>query len=506
MSHQTNELLMRFPAEFLYRYTFYPLKDDGRYIEIYIDNPDNIVAVDAIENLSGRRVKAVKESRGKILELLRKSEVASEILKNTGEKFEAGTVESSQQEDIISETVSDDDPTIVKLVNSIIFTGVQKIASDIHIETKDNRVVVKYRVDGVLLEAMAPLDKKYAENIISRIKIMSDLDISEKRVPQDGRFRLRIKNKEIDFRVSIMPCIHGEDAVIRILDREMITRSLSDLNLEVLGFNKNLLSRIRKYVYYPYGMVLATGPTGSGKTTSLYAILNEIRNSEEKIITIEDPVEYQIDGITQILVNEKTGLTFSRGLRSILRHDPDKIMVGEIRDPETAEIAIQAALTGHLVFTTVHANNAFDVVGRFLHMKIDPYSFVSSVNCILAQRLVRLLCEKCKVPASYSKEFFDQAGVPEAFRHGTFYEPSGCKECNFTGFSGRTAIGEILEFSDPVREMVLAKRPPSEIKREAMKEGLLAMRVEGLQKVAQGLTTFKELNKVTFAEEGGDVL
>ena len=281
MSHQANDLLMRFPAEFLYRYTFYPLKDDGRYLEIYIDNPDNIVAVDAIENLSGRRVKAIKESRGKILELLRKSEVASEILKSTGEKFEAGSVESSQQEDIISETVSDDDPTIVKLVNSIIFTGVQKIASDIHIETKDNRVVVKYRVDGVLLEAMAPLDKKYAENIISRIKIMSDLDISEKRVPQDGRFRLRIKNKEIDFRVSIMPCIHGEDAVIRILDREMITRSLSDLNLEVLGFNKNLLSRIRKYVYYPYGMVLATGPTGSGKTTSLYAILNEIRNSEE---------------------------------------------------------------------------------------------------------------------------------------------------------------------------------------------------------------------------------
>ena len=284
-------------------------------------------------------------------------------------------------------------------------------ASDIHIETKDLEVVVKYRIDGVLQYAMEPIDKKFHAAIISRIKVMSELDIAEKRVPQDGRFKLKIKNKAIDFRVSIMPSVHGEDAVIRILDKESINENFSDLNLTVLGFTEVILRKLRKYISEPYGMVLVTGPTGSGKTTTLYAAVSEIRSVEHKIITIEDPVEYQLPGITQIPVNEKKGLTFARGLRSILRHDPDKIMVGEIRDPETAQIAIQSALTGHLVFTTVHANNVVDVLGRFLNMGIEPYNFVSALNCVLAQRLVRLICASCKHTVKATRDLAGGIGI-----------------------------------------------------------------------------------------------
>jgi len=330
---------------------------------------------------------------------------------------------------------------------------------------------------------------------------MSDLDIAERRVPQDGRFRLKIKDKTIDFRVSIMPCIYGEDAVIRILDKEMITQAIRELRLDVLGFSDEILKKFRRYIAQPYGMVLVTGPTGSGKTTSLYAALTEIKSPEDKIVTIEDPVEYQVDGITQIPVNEKKGLTFARGLRSILRHDPDKIMVGEIRDPETAQIAIQSALTGHLVFTTVHANNVFDVIGRFLHMQVDPYSFISALNVILAQRLVRLLCPICKVPVRYDAEQLAESGLDPARYAGTvFYEPKGCSECNYTGYQGRTAIAEILELSDPIRELILEKRPLSEVKKRAKAEGMVFLREIGMDKVLSGLTGLKDLNKVTFVE------
>jgi len=330
---------------------------------------------------------------------------------------------------------------------------------------------------------------------------MSDLDIAERRVPQDGRFRLKIKDKTIDFRVSIMPCIYGEDAVVRILDKEMITQAIRELRLDVLGFSDEILKKFRKYIAQPYGMVLVTGPTGSGKTTSLYAALTEIRSPEDKIVTIEDPVEYQVDGITQIPVNEKKGLTFARGLRSILRHDPDKIMVGEIRDPETAQIAIQSALTGHLVFTTVHANNVFDVIGRFLHMQIDPYSFISALNCILAQRLLRLLCPCCKVPVRYSAVQLAESGLdPGRHAETVFYEAKGCSECNFTGYQGRTAIAEILELSDPIRELILEKRPLSEVKKRAKAEGMTFLREVGMDKVLAGLTGLKDLNKITFVE------
>ncbi|NTV81196.1 MAG: type II/IV secretion system protein, partial [Candidatus Aminicenantes bacterium] len=343
--------------------------------------------------------------------------------------------------------------------------------------------------------------KKFQSPIISRIKVMSDLDIAERRVPQDGRFRLKIKDKTIDFRVSIMPCIYGEDAVIRILDKEMITQAIRELRLDVLGFSDDILRKFRKYIAQPYGMVLVTGPTGSGKTTSLYAALTEIKSPEDKIVTIEDPVEYQVDGITQIPVNEKKGLSFARGLRSILRHDPDKIMVGEIRDPETAQIAIQSALTGHLVFTTVHANNVFDVIGRFLHMQVDPYSFISALNCILAQRLVRCLCPLCKVPVRYGAAQLAESGLdPSRHADTVFYEPKGCPECNATGYQGRTAIAEILELSDPIRELILEKRPLSEVKKRAKAEGMVFLREVGMDKVLAGVTGLKDLNKVTFVE------
>jgi type II secretory ATPase GspE/PulE/Tfp pilus assembly ATPase PilB-like protein len=320
-------------------------------------------------------------------------------------------------------------------------------------------------------------------------------------VPQDGRFKLRVPGKTIDFRVSIMPSVHGEDAVIRILDKESISEQFSELRLDILGFPDAELKRFRKYIAEPYGMVLVTGPTGSGKTTTLYAALSEIKSPEDKIVTIEDPVEYQLRGITQIPINEKKGLTFARGLRSILRHDPDKIMVGEIRDPETAQIAIQSALTGHLVFTTVHANNVFDVLGRFLNMGVEAYQFVSALNCVLAQRLVRTICSHCKRPAKVDRLMLEESGMDPALEHGqVFYEGAGCIECGGTGYKGRQAICELLDLSDRIRELILARKPTSELKKAAHEEGMRFLRECAVERVLRGVTTLREINKVTFVE------
>jgi type IV pilus assembly protein PilB len=312
---------------------------------------------------------------------------------------------------------------------------------------------------------------------------------------------MRLEGRKIDFRVSVLPSIFGEDVVIRILDKEYITADINELRLERLGFNKGDLKKFKKAILEPYGMVLVTGPTGSGKTTTLYAAITEINTREDKIVTIEDPVEYQLHGVVQIPVNEKKGLTFARGLRSILRHDPDKIMVGEIRDAETAHIAIQSALTGHLVFTTVHANNAFDVIGRFVNMGIEPYNFVSSLNCILAQRLVRTLCPHCKYKEAVPEELLGASGLDIGRYKGTdFYAAKGCPECNGTGFKGRVAISEFLNLSDSIREMILSRRPTSEVRRAALGEGLTTLRQAGLEKVFNGETTLKEINRVTFIE------
>ncbi|HEY8550380.1 MAG TPA: GspE/PulE family protein [Vicinamibacterales bacterium] len=498
------ELFRSIPAELMLHYEFVPARREGATLVIVVSDPTDLPLIDEISVRLGMPVKVTVGARSAIQAILKKSESSQRVLEEATESFQMQLLREDEQgdESLTVERLTSDISPIIKLVDSTIFTALQRRASDIHIETQDDAVYVKYRIDGVLQLAMRPIGRQHASAIISRIKVMAELDIAEKRVPQDGRFKLRTAgNKTIDFRVSIMPSAHGEDAVIRILDKESISEQFRELRLDILGFPEQELRRFRKYIAEPYGMVLVTGPTGSGKTTTLYAALSEIKSIEDKIVTIEDPVEYQLRGITQIPINEKKGLTFARGLRSILRHDPDKIMVGEIRDPETAQIAIQSALTGHLVFTTVHANNVIDVLGRFLNMGVEPYQFVSALNCVLAQRLVRLICVHCKRPVKLSEEFLRESGLDPALAHThTFYEGAGCIECGGTGYKGRMAICELLDLTDRIRDMILERRPNSEIKRAAREEGMRFLRESAVERVMQGLTTLREINKVTFVE------
>ncbi|PYV85061.1 MAG: pilus assembly protein PilB [Acidobacteria bacterium] len=498
------ELFRTIPADLMFRYNFVPLKHMNGSLLIAISDPSELLLTDELGVLLGRKLVVKVATPSQIGDILKKSESSQRVLEEATEGFTLDLIkedESGEETISIERLTSETESPIIRLVDSTIFNALERRASDIHIETGDNDVIIKYRIDGVLQQAMQPIAKEHHSTIISRIKVMSELDISERRVPQDGRFRVRYKSRLIDFRVSIMPSIHGEDAVLRVLDKEAMSEKFSQLSLDVVGFSDTDLKKFRRYIHEPYGMVLVTGPTGSGKTTTLYAAISEIKSDEDKIITIEDPVEYQIKGITQIPVNEKKGLTFARGLRSILRHDPDKVMVGEIRDPETAQIAIQSALTGHLVFTTVHANNVVDVLGRFLNMGVEPYNFVSALNCILAQRLVRIICEQCKRPVKAARQVLEESGLdPKVYADFTFYEGTGCLDCAGTGYRGRTAIHELLDLSDRIREMILERKPASEIKRLAHEEGMTFLRESALQKVFSGVTTLKEINKVTFIE------
>jgi type IV pilus assembly protein PilB len=503
-----HDLFSNIDPRLMFRYNFVPLEEtsEGK-LAIAIADPSQLMMIDEIGLLLNKRIITKVATLGQISEILKKTEQSKRVLEDASEGFALNVVTEEEGGDesitIDKLTAQGDMSPIIRLVDTTIFTALQRRASDIHIETRDDSVVIKFRIDGVLTQAMNPIAKEHHSTIISRIKVMSELDISERRVPQDGRFRVKYGQPErpIDFRVSIMPSIHGEDAVLRVLDKESMSEKFRSLTLEVVGFDEDDLRKFRRYINEPYGMVLVTGPTGSGKTTTLYAGVNEIKTEEDKIITIEDPVEYQIRGITQIPVNEKKGLTFARGLRSILRHDPDKIMVGEIRDTETAQIAIQSALTGHLVFTTVHANNVVDVLGRFLNMGVEPYNFVSALNCILAQRLVRLICNSCRTVVHYPPDVLEASGLdPEQWSKVSFYEGQGCIECAGTGFRGRTAIHELLDLSDRIREMILARKPTSEIRRAAREEGMRFLRESALDKVRLGMTTLKEINKVTFIE------
>src|SRR6202158_3313510 len=413
------ELFRTIPADLMFRYNFVPLEVQNNVLSIAVADP-GVQMSDELPLLLGKKLAIRVATARQIGDLLKRTEQSQRVLEQATEAF---ALQTSKEEEESEETISGDRLTrdstaspVVKLVETVIFTALERRASDIHIEARDTEVAVKYRIDGVLQHAMQPISKEWHSTVISRIKVLSDLDIAERRVPQDGRFRVRYKGRYIDLRVSIMPASYGEDALMRVLDNEPLSEKSQNLSLDVVGFSPDEPRRFRRYIREPYGMVLVTGPTGSGKTTTLYAAINEIKSDEEKIITIEDPVEYQLRGITQIPVNEKKGLTFARGLRSILRHDPDKIMVGEIRDQETAQIAIQSALTGHLVFTTVHANNVVDVLGRFLNMGVEPYNFVSALNCIMAQRLVRTICEGCKRPARVPIELLEESGLdPAAF-------------------------------------------------------------------------------------------
>src|SRR6266480_4437642 len=418
-----HDLFTKISPHLMFRYNFVPLEEtaDGR-LAIAIADPSQLMMIDEISLLLGKRILTKVSTLKQISEILKKTEQSKRVLEDASEGFTLDVIREDEagNDETISidklSTATGDMSPIIRLVDTTIFTALQRRASDIHIETGDSSVGIKFRIDGVLTLAMPPIGKEHHSTIISRIKVMSELDISERRVPQDGRFRVKYNGRAIDFRVSIMPSIHGEDAVLRVLDKESMSEKFRKLTLDVVGFDELDLRRFRRYIKEPYGMVLVTGPTGSGKTTTLYAAVNEIKSDEDKIITIEDTVEYQIRGITQIPVNEKKGLTFARGLRSILRHDPDKILVSETPATETAQIAIQSALTGHLVFTTVHANNVIDVIGRFLNMGVEPYNFVSSLNCVLAQRLIRVLCPYCKRKYSPSDEELHESGLkPEDY-------------------------------------------------------------------------------------------
>ncbi|MBI4468735.1 MAG: type II/IV secretion system protein [Acidobacteria bacterium] len=500
------ELLHVLPVELMVQYRFVPIgRDDNQVLHIAVADPSELDKIDEIRSRLRSRLRLSVATPSAIDVVLSRGDTSQRVLDEATEHLRVSLVKETEQgeEDLDLDRLTGDQEMspIVKLIDSVILTSLERRASDIHIETRTSDVFIKYRIDGALYPAGPPIDIQHHQTIISRIKVMSELDIAERRIPQDGRFRVRVRGRTIDFRVSVMPTVHGEDVVIRILDKEQINEQFRELKLMVLGFGGAELDKVRRFIKEPYGMFLVTGPTGSGKTTTLYAAINEIRNEEDKIITIEDPVEYQLHGVTQIQVNEKKGLTFARGLRSILRHDPDKIMVGEIRDSETAQIAIQSALTGHLVFTTVHANNVIDVIGRFLNMGVEPYNFVGALNCVLAQRLVRIVCQHCRRRYAPDRaELLESKIDPDKVPGLEIYEAVGCDACNWTGYRGRTVINELLGMSDHIRELVIERRPGSEIRRAASAEGLSSLRYSAVSKVIEGVSTLREINRVTFVE------
>ncbi|HZU53794.1 MAG TPA: GspE/PulE family protein [Holophagaceae bacterium] len=497
-------LFQSIPLDLMLKHHFVPVREEEGRLVLALADPLDVHLQDLLRRQLKRPLQFAGAPQAQIQEVLKKSESGQKVMDEAGEALKVQVLrEEDIDEEILDlERLTDkDEAPIIRLVDTTIFNALQRRASDIHLETTGAGFQIKYRIDGSLYAAAEPIDRRFASPIISRVKVMSELDIAEKRKPQDGRFKLKVRGRAIDFRVSIMPTIHGEDAVIRILDKENLSEEFSKLSLDILGFSQHELTKLRRFAKEPYGMFLVTGPTGSGKTTTLYAVLSEIRTPEDKIITIEDPVEYQLEGVTQIPVNEKKGLTFALGLRSILRHDPDKILVGEIRDSETAQIAIQSALTGHLVFTTVHANNTLDVIGRFHHMGVEVYNFVSSLNCILAQRLVRTLCAKCKRPHEVGpQELIDNGVDPSWGATATFFDKGGCVDCNGTGFRGRQAIIEFMGMNDELRELLVNRASIRDVKLAARRGGMQTLRESALEKVRIGITTFAEINKVTFRE------
>jgi len=458
------------------RRTCVALRDADGAVSVVLGDPFDLDTQDWIEERLAAPFRYRLASREDVAAYLAQQESGLRAMDGVSKAACENTYSGGAQE-ISFEAAAEADSTVVKLVSSTLYDALKAGASDVHLESTAQGLTIKYRVDGVLTAAETMPGTELAEQVISRIKVMSELDIAERRVPQDGRFKARHRNgteagRDIDFRVSVMPSVFGEDAVLRILDRRALTDELQGLSLDALGFESSMKQNLRKLSAEPYGMLLVTGPTGSGKTTTLYAVITEANKGLDKIITIEDPVEYQLPGVLQIPVNEQKGLSFARGLRSILRHDPDRIMVGEIRDPETAEIAVQSALTGHLVYTTVHANNAIDVLGRFQHMGVDTYNLVSALNGVVAQRLVRVLCKAC---------------------HG-----KGCAECRNTGFKGRKAIGELLVLNDELRELITARAPARKLKDAARAAGTVPLRDAALALVEAGETTLEEINRVTF--------
>lgn len=483
------------------KYNCLPLLDSNEVLYIVFSDPFNHNLIDWLSCNIEKEYQLAIASIADINAILHLHESEMRAMDTIPDEASSTQLPLSLAEDLSLAKITSDESQIVRLVHSTLYDALKTKVSDVHLESDAHGLVIKYRLDGVLTTIAKVDGLQIAEQVLSRIKVMSELDIAERRIPQDGRFKVSIQGREVDFRVSIMPNIFGEDAVLRVLDRTTITNKSTSLTLEQLGFDSITIAQIRKMANEPYGMMLVTGPTGSGKTTTLYASISEINHGQDKIITIEDPVEYQLSGVLQIPVNEKKGLTFARGLRSILRHDPDKIMVGEIRDPETAQIAIQSALTGHLVFTTVHANNVFDVISRFTHMNIDGYSLVSALNGIISQRLIRVICSECSTDDLPSQELLMLSALSNIdicdyqFRKGL-----GCGHCRGTGFKGRKAIAEILDLNDEIRELIINKQPVKKIKLAAQSNGTIFLRDAALNLVKNGITTLQEINRVTFAD------
>ena len=504
-SIETPEVLSLVAIDHMTKYKFIPYRKTGNTLEIAMAEPmEFFKVVNELETLLDMTIALVVVSKTKLNEFLKKMDTSKSALESVSGDMRMAIIRESDRgvEELSLEKISSDESVIVKIVDSTLLDAITKQASDIHIETSDQGIVIRYRIDGMLHQATEPLDPELQSAVVSRIKVMSELDISEKRVPQDGRFKLKVRERYIDFRVSILPTLFGEDVVIRILDRDKMVSSEGRFNLDALGLPAGELARMRRMVHAPYGMFLMTGPTGSGKTSTLYRALSEVNHSDVKIITIEDPVEYQLKSVTQISVNEKKGLTFAKGLRSILRHDPDKILVGEIRDQETAQIALQSALTGHLVFTTVHANSSFEVMNRFVHMGIEPYNLMAALNCIVAQRLIRVLCQ-CKSSCTVTKNELYESGLePRRFSDYTFYKARGCDKCKGTGYRGRKAIIELLEMDDDMKELFIRKAPLSELKTKALESGTVFLRKAAIREVLSGDTTLAEANRVTFVENG----
>ncbi len=495
------DALARLPAADARRLGVAPLRSEGDLLVVATSRPDDFELEQKLSLLCRCEIDFVVSPADAIDEVLKRCDDGQKMLEEMSAEFGLALVRETDQgnsEIVDLEAFGGDAAPVVRLVNEIVRAALQRQASDIHIHSDAAGVSVDFRVDGVLMRALGPFDAAYQATLISRIKVMADLDIAEHRIPQDGRFRLRGRQGDIDFRVSVLPGVHGEDIVIRVLDKAHLTEERKTLSLEALGYEEKDRALLARVGRSPNGMLLVTGPTGSGKTTTLYACLSEFSNSEEKVITIEDPVEYELPGILQIPVAEKKGLTFARGLRSILRHDPDKIMVGEIRDQETASIAVQAALTGHLVFTTLHANNAFDVISRFTHMEIDLHELVAALNCIVAQRLLRRLCPICSRQRRYTVDEVEALGFDDfSLAAETWREPKGCESCFNTGYSGRTVTAEILMLTPEMKQMIVDRQPTEDMRMAALQNGLRDMRQAALDKARAGLTSLPEVVRVT---------
>jgi type II secretory ATPase GspE/PulE/Tfp pilus assembly ATPase PilB-like protein len=496
-----SEALERLTAADARRLGVAPIRTHGNVLVVATSEPGDFELEQRLSVLCGGEIDFVVSSPDAIEEVLKRCGDTGKMLEDVTAEFGLALVRENEQgasETIDLEAFGGDAAPIVRLVNEIVRAALQKQASDIHIHSGADGVSIDFRIDGVLTRALGPFDPAYQAKLVSRIKVMADLDIAEHRVPQDGRFRLRGRQGDIDFRVSVLPGVHGEDIVIRVLDKAHLLEKRKSLSLEALGYEEKDRATLARIARAPAGMLLVTGPTGSGKTTTLYACLSEFATAEEKVITIEDPVEYELPGILQIPVAEKKGLTFARGLRSILRHDPDKIMVGEIRDRETASIAVQAALTGHLVFTTVHANNAFDVISRFTHMEIDLHELVAALSCVVAQRLLRKLCPACSQPRTYHAGELEALGIDRfGLEREAWREANGCDACFNSGYLGRTVAAEILTLTPELKQMIVERRPSEEMRLTALQNGLREMREAALAKARQGVTSLQEVVRVT---------